>query len=181
MNTSIIKKMAMALSQELNLEEIVRIGTVYFLEEIGNCNVLVFLPLPSKDWTIAAHANLSMSAEKFTLISDLAGDKICESVAEMPSAKIFPSAEKVSEFFLKDVDFLDGEGEILTVGGCCNGECVIVFILFREIPFKNLKSSLDTIDGLAQSVADQIAKIIKIHNRHKPLTEGGYHPFSVEY
>lgn len=155
------------LSQELDVEDLLRTAMQYLLTKTGATNAAVFLP-GSKPSQFGLGAYVHYDCPRTTaepLLSRLA-DEICPRIAASDDILRFADTAEFIESIGLEASVLD-ESELVAWPAHHGDECMGVFFLFRNRsePFKDELAGL--IDALRPVFAAQMAKLVRVHHRSK--------------
>ncbi len=155
------------LSQELDVEDLLRTAMQYMLTKTGATNAAVFLP-GSKPTQFGLGAYVHYDCPRTTaepLLQRLA-DEICPRIAAADDILRFADTGEFIESIGLEASVLD-ECELVAWPAHHGEECMGVFFLFRSRtePFKDELAGL--IDALRPVFAAQMAKLVRVHHRSK--------------
>jgi hypothetical protein len=160
------------LRQELDIEGLLRTFLEYLLGCVGSTNAGVFLPNSVGDYTLGAYINYDRP--KATAEHEL----------ETRAAMIAPALESATRVvrlgdgaamaarFGEVASFFAGEE---VVGIACHdsagdpeSECLAVICLFRDRRTAFDAEALRTVQVASELFGKQLARVIRVHHRHKP-------------
>jgi CheY-like chemotaxis protein len=155
------------LSQELDVEDLLRTAMQYMLTKTGATNAAVFLP-GSKPTQFGLGAYVHYDCPRATaepLLSRL-GDEICPRLAAEPDIVRFADTADFVQAIGAEASVLD-DCELVAFSARHNDECMAVFFLFRHRsePFRDELAGL--LDSLRPVFAAQMAKLVRVHHRSK--------------
>lgn len=164
---SIVGEFRGLLSQELDVEDLLRTAMQYMLTKTGATNAAVFLP-GSRPTQFGLGAYVTYDCPRTTaepLLSRLA-EEICPRLAQSEDIMRFSDTAEFVESIGLEASVLD-ESELVAWPAHHGGECMGVFFLFRNRnePFKDELAAL--IDALRPVFAAQMAKLVRVHHRSK--------------
>lgn len=151
-------------SQELDIESMLRTALGYMLTRLGSTNAAVYLREGEVDWEIGAFVNYDRHADQFQTLIDSLGSAICPTIACEKQLKRYTDGESFAA--LLELDPLDYSGsEVVTFGCFYENKCRAVVVLFRgdTRPFDS--ESIETMDTLRSIFGQQLGVILKIHQR----------------
>ncbi len=152
------------LRQELDLEELLRIGVEYLLGKTGPTNAAVFLPGSDGEWSLGAYVNYDCQRQVAQPMLDRLAADLCPELCKTDELMRFEdSGEFVESIGLGATNLMDCE----VVAWPClfKEDCLAVFVLFRDRT-KGFSDELATvIDSLRGVFAEQIAAVLRIHHR----------------
>jgi DNA-binding response OmpR family regulator len=160
------------LRQELDIEGLLRTFLEYLLGRVGSTNAGVFLPNSAGDFSLGAYINYDRP--KATAEHEL--DQLAGVIAPA-----FEGASRVVRLndeagllarFGEEAGFFRGE---TVVGVACHdtpgdpeSECLAVICLFRDHRTPFGAPALRTVQVAAELFGKQLARVIRVHHRHKP-------------
>ena len=155
------------LSQELDVEDLLRTAMQYMLTKTGATNAAVFLP-GAKPTQFGLGAYVHYDCPRQTaepLLSRLSQD-ICPRLAKSDDIVRFADTSEFVESIGLEASVLD-DSELIAWPAHHGDECMGVFFLFRNRtePFKEELAAL--IDALRPVFAAQMAKLVRVHHRSK--------------
>jgi hypothetical protein len=151
-------------SQELDVESMLRTALGYMLTRVGAMNASVYLREGEVDWGIGAYINYDRQSEQFQSLIDSIGSSCCSSLGSEEQIKHFTNGEKFAD--VMGLDSIDFAGNEVVAYGCYAGDrCMAVVVLFRDSSRPFTPDSLDTIDTLRSIFGQQLSTILKIHGR----------------
>jgi DNA-binding NarL/FixJ family response regulator len=157
------------ISQELDVEDLLRTAMQYMLTKTGATNAAVFLP-GSKPNQFGLGAYVNYDCPRTTadpLLSRLA-EEVCPRLAAGDDIMRFSDTAEFIDSLGLEASVLD-ECELVAWPAQHGGECMGVFFLFRNRtePFKDELAGL--IDALRPVFAAQMAKLVRVHHRSRFL------------
>mgnify|MGYP002526063426 CR=1 FL=1 len=154
------------LSQELEIESMLRTSLGYILARLGSLNVAVFLRDGEANWNIGAFINFDREEDQFQTILGELRTNACTTIASDRQLKRHSDGEAFAQ--IMGVDPVDYSGSEVVAFGCYyKKQCMAVMVLFRgdTRPFE--PQTIETIDTLRSIFGQQLASILKIHRRSK--------------
>lgn len=152
------------LRQELDLEELLRVGVEYLIGKTGATNAAVYLPSGDGVWSLGAYVNYDCPR------------KIAQPMLDRLALDLCPELSRQDDLmrFEDTAEFMDSLGLSDTVLATCDmvawpcsfkGDCLAVYVLFRnrEKGFSDELAGL--IDTMRSIFAEQIATVLRIHHR----------------
>ncbi len=155
------------LKQELDVEDMLRTALEYTLTKTGPTNAAVFLPDGSSRFALGAYVNYDCPRDTIDLVLERLGNAVCPQIAQHDEILTFQSGRSFTEWVGIDAGML-GDSEVVALSCDHEGECLAIIILFRsqKTPFDN--GLLSMIDTLRPIFAEQLAQIVKVHQRAQP-------------
>ena len=155
------------LSQELDVEDLLRTTLQYFLTKTGATNAAVFLPGSRSDqFGLGAYVNYDCPrATAQPLLTRLA-EEVCPRLAAGDDIVRFDDTDEFVEAVGFEAAVLE-DAELIAWPARHGDECMGVFFLFRSRsePFRDELAGL--IDVLRPVFAAQMAKLVRIHHRSR--------------
>ncbi len=153
------------ISQELDVEDLLRTSLQYLLTKTGATNAAVFLPgSMATQFGLGAYVHYDCPrASAQPLLSSLA-ETVCPKLALTQDIVRFTDTAQFVESLGISASVLD-ESELVAWPAHHGEECMGVFFLFRSKsePFRDELAGL--IDALRPVFAAQMAKIVRVHHR----------------
>jgi DNA-binding response OmpR family regulator len=151
-------------SQELDVESMLRTALGYMLTRIGSMNAAVYLREGAIDWGIGAYINYDRQPEQFQSLIDELGPAVCPIISGEEAIKHTPSGESFANSM--GLDIVDFSGSEVVTYGCYSGDrCMAVVVLFRDESRSFNKEAIDTIETIRTIFGYQLGTILKIHRR----------------
>ena len=153
------------LSQELDVEDLLRTALQYLLTKTGPTNAAVYLPgsKPSQ-FGLGAYVHYDCPRTTAQPLLDRLGEEICERLAHRPDIIRFTDTREFVHAIGMAGAVLE-DTELVAWAALNEGECMAVFFMFRNRaePFKDELAAL--IDVLRPVFGAQMAKLVRIHHR----------------
>jgi len=151
-------------SQELEVESMLRTALGYMLTRVGAMNAAVYLREGDVDWGIGAYINYDRQPEQFQSLVDTLGSTVCHTLATEENIKHFTNGEAFADTM--GIDPFDFSGNEVVSYGCYAGDrCMAVVVLFRDNSRSFNTEAMDTIETLRTIFGQQLETILKIHRR----------------
>ena len=155
------------LSQELDVEDLLRTAMQYMLTKTGATNAAVFLPgAKPTQFGLGAYVHYDCPrASAESLLSRLSND-VCPRLAATDDIVRFSDTAEFVESLGIEASVLD-DAELVAWPARHGDECMAVFFLFRNRtePFRDELAGV--IDALRPVFAAQMAKLVRIHHRSR--------------
>jgi hypothetical protein len=155
------------ISQELDVEDLLRTAMQYFLTKTGPTNAAVFLPgSKSNQFGLGAYVHYDCPRASAQPFLQRLGDEVCPRLASTDDIVRYVDTEEFVEALGIEASVLE-DSELVAWPAHHEGECMGVFFLFRNRsePFREELASL--IDALRPVFAAQMAKLVRVHHRSK--------------
>ncbi|MFO0827295.1 MAG: hypothetical protein U0572_04010 [Phycisphaerales bacterium] len=152
------------LRQELDLENLLRVGVEYLVGKTGPTNAAVFLPSSDGDWSLGAYVNCDCSRSTAQPMLDRLASDLCPELARQDELMRFEdTADFVDSLGLGDTSL--GKCEMVAWPCIANGDCLAIFTLYRDKSKGFADSLAAVIDALRVVFAEQVATVLRIHHR----------------
>lgn len=150
--------------QELDVEDLLRTALEYLLVKTGPTNAAVYLAGGDESFGLGAYVNCDLPRKTVEPMLKRLCDEACPAISEHADVLRF---EDAGEFIAECELGSDVSTDIEMVAVPCHfdGECLAVMFLFRSTvePFED--SVAQTLDALREILAEQLATLIRVHNR----------------
>lgn len=164
---SIVGEFRGLLSQELDVEDLLRTAMQYMLTKTGATNAAVFLPgAKPTQFGLGAYVHYDCPRTTAEPLLQRLAEEICPRIAAADDILRFADTAEFIESIGLEASVLD-ECELVAWPAHHGDECMGVFFLFRNRsePFKDELAGL--IDALRPVFAAQMAKLVRVHHRSK--------------
>ena len=155
------------LSQELDVEELLRTAMQYLLTKTGATNAAVFLPgSKATQFGLGAYVHYDCPRTSAAPLLTRLADDVCPRLAASNDIVRFADTDEFVRSLGVEASVLD-DAELIAWPAHHGGECYGVFFLFRNRsePFRDELASL--VDVLRPVFAAQMAKLVRVHHRSK--------------
>ena len=151
-------------SQELDVESMLRTALGYTLTRVGAMNAAVYLREGSSDWGIGAFINYDRQPEQFQSLVDVIGPAVSHTMST--DTQIHHNKNGSSFADVYGLDPVDFSGSEVVSYGCYAGDtCMAVVVLFRDEARPFDSESIETIETLRTIFGQQLGTILRIHQR----------------
>lgn len=158
---------AAALRQELDVESILRACLEHVLKHTGPTNAAIFLPSSSDDFSLGAYVNCDIPKDSADALLDHLADSLAPAFQDEERIIRYPDASALRRRIGDHADWIGDAGAI--VFACrSEGECLAVGVLFRDRGRPFTDDHALTMQTISDIFGAQLARVIKIHHRHKP-------------
>ena len=165
-NVSVSSEFSTIIRRELDVEALLRSSLEYLLTKTGPTNAAIFLPTGIEDYSLGAYVNYDMPKETVDVLLDHLADILAPRFESEDSIVAIRGRAELHDWLDDAADWL-ADSSLLVFPCLHEGECLAVIALFRDAtkPFKpDVFPMLDVVRAL---FAEQLARVIRIHNRHK--------------
>lgn len=160
------------LRQELEVEGLLRTFLEYLLGRVGSTNAGIFLPNSLGDYSLGAYINYdrprATAESELENLSGVIAPVFEEDVRVVSLNDDIAIAERLGE----DAGFFAGESVVSVAchdtPGEPESECLAVICLFRDRRTPFSAEATRTLQVAAELFGRQMARVIRIHHRHKP-------------
>jgi|MDTC01.1.fsa_nt_gb DNA-binding response OmpR family regulator len=151
-------------SQELEVESMLRTSLEYLLHRLGPTNAAVYIREGDVGWGVGAYINYDRQGENYSEFLQTLGEQACSVVSQEKTLRVFTDGTSFTSWI--DTDELNFEGnEVLSVG-CFNGDrCMAVIVFFRSDLKRFSDESLKIVETISPLFGAQLGSILKIHRR----------------
>jgi len=157
---------ARAVRAELDVENLLRVTLEWMLAKTGPTNAAVYLPTGHDDFSLGAYVNYDLPREASDFLLDHLADVVpCR--FERKDAVHHLTSMKELERHLGEAANWFPEPNLIAFPCVNRGECLAVVALFRSSRAPFPESTLEHLRAMRPIFADQLAKVIRVHNRHK--------------
>ena len=163
--------------QELDIESLLRTVLEFLLAKVGPTNAGVFLPTSTGDYSLGAYVNYDRQGESAEVLFDHLADVLAPRFEGQDAVLAIEGDEQFAEHLGEDARWLEGSTALIVA--CCEGdECLAVLTVFRDANRPFDESTKRLLQSAAPLFGAQLARIIRVHNRHLPESEwgGGFEP-----
>jgi hypothetical protein len=153
---------------ELDVESLLRTTREYVLHKIGPTNAAVFLPTAGQDFTLGAYVNYDCPKDCVDLLLDHVAASVAPAIEADPSMRLHRGDEALDDLMGDHAAWLTG-CEAVTFAAEHEGEMLAAVALFRDDrdPFDS--RTLRRLEVIGDILAQQLARIIRVHHRHLPV------------
>ena len=151
-------------SQELEVESMLRTSLEYLLHRLGPTNAAVYIREGEVGWGVGAYINYDRQGENYSEFLQTLGEQACTTVSQEKTLHVFTDGNSFTNWI--DTDELDFEGnEVLSIA-CFDGEkCMAVIVFFRSDSKRFNDESLKIVETISPLFGSQLGSILKIHRR----------------
>lgn len=155
---------------ELDVESLLRTTLEYVLHKIGPTNAAVFLPTAGEDFTLGAYVNYDCPKDCVDLLLDHVAASVAPAIEADPSMRLHRGEDALDELMGDHAAWLTG-CEAVTFAAEHDGELLAAVALFRDDrdPFDS--RTLRRLGAIGAILAQQLARIIRVHHRHLPMDQ----------
>lgn len=165
-HVSVSSEFSTIIRRELDVEALLRSSLEYLLTKTGPTNAAVFLPTGIEDYSLGAYVNYDMPKETVDVLLDHLADILAPRFESEDSVVAIRGRAELHDWLDDAAEWLSDSA--LLVFPCLHeDECLAVIALFRDAskPFK--PEVFPTLDVVRALFAEQLARVIRIHNRHR--------------
>jgi DNA-binding NarL/FixJ family response regulator len=150
--------------QELDVEDLLRTALEYLLVKTGPTNAAVYLAGGDESFGLGAYVNCDLPRKSVEPMLRRLCDEACPAISEHADILRFEDANE----FIAECDLgaeVSTDIEMVAVPCHFDGECLAVMFLFRSEAESFEDSVAQTLDALREILAEQLATLIRVHNR----------------
>ncbi|MHC5113120.1 MAG: GAF domain-containing protein [Planctomycetota bacterium] len=155
------------LRQELDIEDLLRTTLEYLLGKTGPTNAAVFLPDSDNLYSLGAYVNYDCPRDSIDRLLDHLCHAICPQMADESELVAFSDADEFAEWMGIDGGLL-AESQVIAFACRHKGECLAIFVLFRNLATPFEPQLAGTLDVLRQIFGEQLAQVLNVHHRATP-------------
>lgn len=156
--------------RELDVESLLRTSLEYLLTKTGPTNAAIFLPTGHDDYSLGAYVNYDMPKDTVDVLLDHLADVVPARFERELSIVRLRTDREIATALGAGLGWLSG-AEMAVFACVSRGETLAVAALFRDSS-KPFGQELDeTLDSLRVLFAEQLERVINVHNRHVPKSE----------
>ncbi|MBC8522886.1 response regulator [PVC group bacterium] len=151
-------------SQELEVESMLRTSLEYLLHRLGPTNAAVFIREGDVGWGVGAYINYDRQGENFTEFLSALGEQACSTVSQDMGLRLFTDGTSFANWI--DTEELDFSGnEVISVGCFDGNRCMAVIVFFRNDAKRFGNESVKIVESISPIFGGQLGSILKIHRR----------------
>jgi FixJ family two-component response regulator len=151
---------------ELDVENLLRVTLEWMLAQTGPTNAAVYLPTGHDDYSLGAYVNYDLPKEASDFLLDHLAD-VVPARFEHQDAVHHLTTSAALERQLGEAAHLVTDPNAVIFPCIHRGECLAVVALFRGVRSPYTEASLERLRSMRPVFAAQLARVIRIHNRHK--------------
>jgi hypothetical protein len=160
----IVSEFNTLISQELDVEDMLRTALEYMLRRLGPTNAVVYLPESPGRFGIGAYVNYDMTDRDPMPLYKALGNSICDSLRDEHSLVRYEDGGAWARSNQIETELLDNS-EIIAFACRARGETLAILTFFRDAssPFED--SIAGMLDSLRDALGAQLGRIVRIHRR----------------
>ncbi len=151
---------------ELDVENLLRVTLEWMLAKTGPTNSAVYLPTGHDDYSLGAYVNYDLPKDASDFLLDHLAD-VVPARFERKDAVHHITAAKDMERHLGEAANWFADPNLIVFPCVSRGECLAVVALFRSARAPFPEAILDQLRSMRPVFAEQLARVIRVHNRHK--------------
>jgi DNA-binding response OmpR family regulator len=155
---------------ELDVEKLLRTTLEYVLSRTGPINAAVFLPTGCEDYSLGAYVNYDIPKSHADVMLDHLADVIPEQFEDESSSCVLRGEAQILEE-LPDAARWLGDCQLMIAPCRHDDECLAVIALFRSSRDAITDELIGSVEGIRDGFAEQLSRVIRIHNRHRDPDE----------
>ncbi|MEE2907635.1 MAG: response regulator [Planctomycetota bacterium] len=158
----IVSEFKTLISQELDVEDMLRTALEYMLRRLGPTNAVVYLPEAPGRFGIGAYVNYDMTDQDPLPLYRALGETICQSLQNESGLIRYEDGEAWARANQLDADVLS-DSQVIAFACRCRGETLAIMTFFRAEPFEDSTAAM--LDSLRNELGEQLGRIVRIHRR----------------
>ncbi len=155
------------ISDELDLEQIVRKTLEYILEQAGPTNAAIFLPSNADEYTLGGYVNYDSSSQAADLLLEHLADVLAPRVADHQEMIHVEDNIVMRELIGQDAAYLM-DSHLIAFPCIFEDEVLAVVAIFRDAQFRYTEDFVENCDAVAPMLGEHLAKVIRAHHRFSP-------------
>jgi len=166
-HSSLAAEFTAAIEHELDIESLLRAGLEFMLSRTGPTNAAVFLPSNHADFSLGAFVNYDCPKDSVEMLFDHLADVLAPKFQDALDVERIDCSDDLETWIGDDANWL-AESTAIVFACRHEQETLAVVAFFREqgSPFPD--PLLDDLRILRSIFAEQLAKVVRVHHRHKP-------------
>jgi DNA-binding response OmpR family regulator len=152
------------ISQELDVEQMLRTSLEYLLEKVGPTNGVIYLREAEGDYGIGAYVNYEWQDRNIVPTLEELGRTICPQMLSDPGLLKFDDASDFAQCGSVDSALFESS-EIVACACPREEDCLAVMVLFRRDASPFTESMACVLDALRGVLAEQLGRILRVHKR----------------
>ncbi|MDP6601123.1 MAG: hypothetical protein QGH76_02370 [Phycisphaerales bacterium] len=155
------------ISQELDVEDMLRTSLEYILKKLGPTNAVVYLKEGDNQYGVGAYVNFQwQDTDLMPMLADL-GKLVCPAMSTEHELVRFDDTSELASEVGGTLSMLS-DSQLASFSCHRDDECMAVFVLFRDADTGFSPEHATTLDVLRTIISEQLAQIIRVHKRSKP-------------
>ena len=132
----------------------------------------MFLPSSSRDFSLGAYVNYDCPKDAADVLLDQLSSTFAPRMEDKTELLHLTSDDQLDAILGDEASWINGSN-LLAISCRYQDECLAVIVLFRDryTPFP--ENVVEILMPLANLFAQQLAKVIHVHNRHLPKEQWG--------
>lgn len=167
-----ITEFAARIRCELDVETLLRQVLEFVLAQIGPTNAAIFLPGATGDFSLGAYVNYSCPKDTAEVLLDHLANVAAPRLEKLDNLLHIQGREQIEQHVGDCAEWL-GDQEVVAFTCRNGGECLALFMLFREPGAGFTPPSIAVLGETAVVFGAQLARVVKIHHRHLPREKWG--------
>ncbi len=154
-------------SQELDVEDMLRTSLEYILKKIGPTNAVVYLREGDDQYGVGAYVNYQWQDMDVTPMLRTLGDVVCNPMSRERELIRFEDANEFADQHGEHMNILH-DAEVIAFSAHSGEECLGVFVLFRDAETGFNETHAATLESLRKAIEEQLSQIVRVHKRARP-------------
>ncbi len=155
------------IANDLDIESLLRKSLEHMLALTGPTNAAVFLPCNHSDFNLGAYVNYDCPRDTVDVLLDQLADLLAPNLQDIEGVVSLSGGAEITTFLGDDAGWLS-DYEVVSFSCKSDDECLAVITFFRELGRGFSDETIDELKSMGDLLADQLARVVKIHHRHMP-------------
>lgn len=155
------------ISNDLDIESLLRKSLEHMLALTGPTNAAVFLPCNHSDFNLGAYVNYDCPRDTVDVLLDQLADLLAPNLQGLEGVVSLSGGDEISAFLGDDAGWLT-DYEVVAFSCRADDESLAVIAFFRELGRDFSPETTAELKSMGDLLADQLAKVVRIHHRHMP-------------
>ncbi|MEM6551749.1 MAG: response regulator [Planctomycetota bacterium] len=155
------------LSDELDLEQVIRKTLEWLVGQSGPSNAAVFLPCSMDEFSLGGYVNHDCTAESADMLLQHLADVLAPKVADRDQLIHLKDNASIEQWIGDDAAYL-ADSEVLAFAARTDDESLAVLCLFRDAEQPYPEDVVQACRALAPILGETLSRLIRIHHRHLP-------------
>lgn len=160
------------ISNELDIEALLRTTLEFVLARSGPTNAAIFLPTTSGDYSLGAYVNYDCPKDTCDILLDHMANVVAPKFERQTSVAYMTTPSELKRRIGEDAAWL-GDSGVVAFACKHDNETLAIFLLFRDRRTVYPASVLEQLRTVGDLFAAQLARVIHIHHRHLPKEKWG--------
>lgn len=159
------------LSQELDLEELLRKVLEFILHKVGPTNAVVFLPSQAGGYSVGGYINYNCDKGQIDMVLDHLSDLCASRISQETRVLHLTDDASISEWLERDDASWLEDRHVVATPCRHEGEVLAGLLLFRSCAEPYNVAMVDALVPLSELFAQHLVKVINVHHRHLDMMD----------